>query len=237
MLRRCLLVSCVLLIATGAHAETLDITGGSITSDGLLNDTLFGFGGPTFNVQGVNFDKTYLGGPTFFIGFSPQPSMPAGQVVFDGFPPCTLQTSIPASGCGGFLNLTIAPLFPPGGNMFDPNYLATAPFTATGQILLSPVASTDCTTVSFPPDAPSCTAFDLVGQGLVTVRGSVQTFPGPVLADASFVFSTPTPEPSTLVLLSIGILTLRLLRLLPNSKIQRVRIIPCALPPASTSDS
>ena len=50
MLRRCLLVSCVLLIATGAHAETLDITGGSITSDGLLNDTVFGFGGPTFNV-------------------------------------------------------------------------------------------------------------------------------------------------------------------------------------------
>ena len=86
MLRRCLLVSCVLLIATGAHAETLDITGGSIISDGLLNDTLFGFGGPTFNVQGVNFDKTYLGGPTFFIGFSPQPSMPAGQVSLRWFP-------------------------------------------------------------------------------------------------------------------------------------------------------
>ena len=111
MLRRCLLVSMCPSYCYGSTRCDPEITGGSITSDSLLNDR-FSCLGATFNVQGVTFDKTYLGGPTFSISFSPQPSIPAGQVVADGFAPCMLQTSIPPFGCGGFLNLTIVPLFP-----------------------------------------------------------------------------------------------------------------------------
>ena len=91
--------------------------------------------------------------------------------------------------------------------MFDPNYLATAPFTATGQILLSPAASTDCTTVSFPPSAPSCIAFDLVGQGLLTV-----SFPRPAKLGLQSTFNFSTPEPSTLWLLGLALMALGFVR-------------------------
>jgi len=56
MLRRGLLVICVLLIAAEAHAATLEITSGRFTSSGLLNDGFFRFGGVGFSVQGGNFD-------------------------------------------------------------------------------------------------------------------------------------------------------------------------------------
>jgi hypothetical protein len=49
-------VICVLLVAAEAHAAILEITSGSITSSGLLNDSFFRFRGPGFSVQGANFD-------------------------------------------------------------------------------------------------------------------------------------------------------------------------------------
>jgi hypothetical protein len=56
MLRRRLLVICVLLIAAEARAATLEITSGRFTSSSLLNDSFFRFGGSGFSVQGGNFD-------------------------------------------------------------------------------------------------------------------------------------------------------------------------------------
>jgi hypothetical protein len=223
MLRRCLLVICVLLIAAEAHAATLDrnfgleITGGSIISSGSLRDTFFGFEGATFSAQGQILGSIYTGGPTFAVAVVNQGGIITPQVVVDGFAPCIPQSF---QSCGS-LQLTIAPL--PSLND-DP-----APFTATGQIF---TGAGNCAMNIGQPLPPNCLTFDLVGQGFVTLRSSPFD---PINPDASFVFSTPTPEPSTLVLLSIGILTLRLLRLLPNSKIQRGRILHPARPPACTS--
>jgi len=72
-------------------------------------------------------------------------------------------------------------------------------FTATGQLTVNDVR------------------FDLVGQGFTGPGQDTGGVPG--LFSISFSF----PEPSTLVLLSIGILILPLLRLLPNSKLQRLK--------------
>ena len=202
MLRRCLLVTCVLLIAAEAHADIqpLIITGGFISSSTVLRDSFFNFSGPFFSVSGANLGNSYTGGSSFGISLPGDPNSIPGlnppQIVLEGFPPCIGPGA--SFGCGGFLNFTISP-------PATPNAGAT-PFTATGQIFLSPFTDSDCGRPN-PISPGNCLQFDLVGQGSVSVSGS-----DPFNLSSGFGFSAPTPEPSTFWLLGMALIALGLVR-------------------------
>src|SRR5215831_588680 len=187
MLRRCLLVTCVLLIAAEAHADIqpLIITGGFISSSTVLRDSFFNFSGPFFSVSGANLGNSYTGGSSFGISLPGDPNSIPGlnppQIILEGFPPCIGPGAI--LGCGGSLIFTI-PSPPFSGSR-------PVPFTATGPVFLSPVPGTDCVRPGFPSSLPTCLQFNLVGQGSVSISGS-----DPFNLSSSFGFSAPTPEPS-----------------------------------------
>jgi hypothetical protein len=200
MLRRCLLVICVLFTAAEAHAATIQITSGGISNVnnfGFPPDTYFSLQGPFFVASGINFASgsvlpgftgfsIYFGAEGGIDGFFP------AQVTLEGFAPCIAELFFTT--CGG-LQLTFAPITPNGN---------PTPFTATGQAFFG---NGNCATPIGQPLPPNCLSFDLVGQGLATLRTDTAVPPD---LFATFTFSAPTPEPSTLVLLSMGILALLL---------------------------
>jgi hypothetical protein len=200
MLRRCLLVICVLLIAAEAHATTLEITSGSIFSSSSTFGTTWTFQGPGFGVSGGLAFFVLFGpfGPCHFVDdrCSLNIDLNIGQVDFVNGVVCNQQVGIL---CAGSLSLT--------GNFssaFAPGPLSvTVPFTATGQILQGFFGS------------PEVTSFDLVGRGFVPIT-KPEGAAADSTPDSTFVFVSP--EPSSLVLLFIGVFALPLLRLRTNSK-------------------
>jgi hypothetical protein len=197
MLKQCLLVFCLLLLASEAHATTLEITSGGIDNIPFVPiDLSYSFSGPGFSVTGMTLDGGYIAGTSFGTSFVDNGGVFPTVVTIDGFAPCTPTAGFPYS-CGQ-INLTIAPLPPVNDNDFK-DYLAVVPFTATGWVDTQPEPfsnRTDC-----------C---DIEGHGLLTMRYSDETHPDFFVSDASFAFVAP--EPSTLALLSVSILGFPLLR-------------------------
>lgn len=214
MPRRCLFVICVLLIAAEAHATVLEITSGSVSSVGdplTAGITAGSFGGTGFTASVYNGDVNYVGGPAFGFGFTGGFST-ATTVSVDGFPPCSPGFD-PFASCGR-IQFVIDPMAPVVNGDFA-DYVSTVHFTATGNVDTQPV------TGPLGVPTPCC---DIAGEGFVTLRYQLSSL-GPSstwVPDATFSFVAPepavAPEPSTLALLSMGILALLLGRRLSQAK-------------------
>ena len=152
----------------------------------------------------------YVGGSGFGFGFMGGFSI-GTTVSVDGFPACS-PGSDPFASCGQ-IQFVIDPMAPVLNNDFA-DYVSTVHFTETGNVDTEPV------TGPFGVPTPCC---DIGGQGFVTLRYQLSSLgeSSTWVPDANFSFLAP--EPSTLALLSMGILALLLVRLLSQRKDPHLR--------------
>jgi len=178
----------ILFFCPLAQATTLEITSGSISSNPILRDTFYGFGGPGFSASGMLLSTHYTGGPTFSIGFINTTAIIPTQINISGFAPCIPVDLL--SSCG-VINLFIDPLPP----VVDPaTYLATVHFVGTGHANTQPIPI-------FGLPTECC---DIAGHGLLTMRYVPDAFGG-FQPQPTFVF---VPEASSLLMLGVGLLAL-----------------------------
>jgi PEP-CTERM motif-containing protein len=173
------LFTAAVIWAPTAQATTREITGGSIASNALgSRDSFAGLAGPGWSAQGQITGIFYVGGAFFGFGFDFNPAaiLPT-QITVDGVTCMPATNSFPGDPCTGAVFMTMAP-FPP----LQPGFSGTEPFTATGHINVGD-------------------GFDIVGQGFVTLTSC----PGCDFGFPTASFDFVVPEPSTLMLTSIGL--------------------------------
>jgi hypothetical protein len=178
------------LLPAAAHADPLVITGGQFVGTGPFSgSTSISISGQGFSFSGSTPNPPVLGGAS-----SPFPGGTTRSL--GGLLSFTESGNVPAQSTAN-LNLSGGSFtFPQFGATPPATFTFTVPFTVTGQLFI------------MNPGDPTLTTLLVVGQGEMTFTYSTFVLNGGTHYEFRRVegnFTTPTPEPATLLLLSTGL--------------------------------
>jgi PEP-CTERM motif len=201
----CALLFLATFTPSTAHADPIEITGGSLTVGGIFN-------APSYSFIGNNFSATGSGGDPGFVG--PASCFPCNAITVLSVNATFVGSSLGA-GAVTINGTTFSNIFIAGAIQFTGNPIVvpaamsnvtvTAPFTFSGNLVGCTVAHLLCTSQNI------VFSTDVIGSGTAFIQFNFFQTPQRnffQFAGVTYVFTDPLPEPTSLLLLAGGLAAL-----------------------------